>query len=454
MIGIAGCGMRALAQVLFEFGWRLTGSDLEPLGDVGLPAGGIQINTGHAVQNVPLDADLIIYSDAIPDDNCERLRATELGIEQKSYARMLGELMANRVGLAVAGTHGKSTTVAMTAAIFDQAGLSPTVVGGAAPIDRHSGGRRGRGPFLLAEACEYRSNFLHLSPQMAVILGIEPDHFDCFVSREALEAAFAAFAQRVPADGLLLGRASCAATRRALAGASCRTALFDVEASADWQAEITGSALGRYHFKLTNHGRCLGHVALTVPGRHQVFNAVAAAALAAEAGAGARHITRGLSQYAGLKRRLEIVGIRNDIVLVDDYSHHPTQIAATLDAVQEVYPGRRIWCIFQPHQSSRTLMLMDDFAVSLSEADCLAVTEIYQAREPADESALTLAMELAARVRARRGMVLTQHATNDILEQVLDDLTPGDVLLTLGAGDVRKICDVVAERLRVHRAAG
>ena len=238
LIGIAGSGMQALAEVLHERGWLLSGSDLDPSGAAWLAAAGVRIHAGHAAEQVPADADLVIYSDAVPEGNCERRRATELGLFQRSYPSMLGDLMARRFGLAVAGTHGKSTTTAMAAEILDVAGFSPSVVAGGTPLGRNSGGRRGHGQFVLVEACEYRSNFLRLAPRMAVILGIEPDHFDCFPSRELLEAAFAAFVGRLPTDGLVLAHAGCATTMRTVAGAPCRIATFGVESAADWQAEI------------------------------------------------------------------------------------------------------------------------------------------------------------------------------------------------------------------------
>lgn len=453
LIGIAGNGMQSLAEVLLARGWSLTGSDLDPSGTAWLATAGVRIDTGHAAGQVPTNCDVVVYSDAVPENNCERRRATELGLSQRSYPSMLGDLMASRFGLAVAGTHGKSTTTAMAAEILDVAGFAPSVVAGGAPLGRNSGGRRGRGQLVLVEACEYRSNFQHLKPRMAVILGIEPDHFDCFPTREAVEAAFAAFVRRLPADGLVLAHASCAATRRVVAGAPCRVTTFGVGSAADWRAQIVRSIRGRYAFEITRRGRSLGEVALAVPGRHQVLNALAAAALAAECGASATDIASGLSQFGGLRRRFEVVGHEGGITFLDDYAHHPTEIVATLATVRESYPGQRVWCVFQPHQASRTRVLLDDFAASLHNADRVAVADVFPAREIVAESDMNLATQLASRVRAQGGVVLTAHDTNGILEQVSTALIPGDVLITLGAGDIRKICDAFARRLRTHRAA-
>ncbi|HVC98172.1 MAG TPA: UDP-N-acetylmuramate--L-alanine ligase [Pirellulales bacterium] len=453
LIGLAGSGMQALAELLLERGWSLTGSDLDPTGAAWLAAAGVRIGTGHTAEQVPADCDLVIYSDAVHESNCERRRATELGLPQRSYPSMLGELMAGRFGLAVAGTHGKSTTTAMAAEVLELAGFAPSVVAGGTPLGRNSGGRRGRGQFVLVEACEYRSNFLHLKPRMAVVLGIEPDHFDCFPTCEPLEAAFAAFIRRLPADGLVLANASCAATRRVVAGAACRIATFGVESAADWQAKIIRSIRGRYVFEITRRRRSLGTVALAVPGRHQVLNALAAAALAGECGASDTDIVSGLSRFGGLRRRFEVVGNARGITLLDDYAHHPTEVAATLATVRETYPGQRVCCVFQPHQASRTRFLLDEFAASLHNADVVAVADVFPAREVVTGSDAELALELASRARAGGGMVLTAHDTNGILEQVSTALVPGDVLITLGAGDIRKVCDAFARRLRTHRAA-
>ncbi|HEV3025375.1 MAG TPA: cyanophycin synthetase, partial [Pirellulales bacterium] len=265
--------------------------------------------------------------------------------------------------------------------------------------------------------------------------------------------AFAAFVGRVPADGLVLAQANCAATRRVVAFAACRVVTFGVQAAADWRAVQVRGLRGRYTFRISRRGRRLGDVKLAVAGRHQVATALAAAALAGECGVGGSEIVGALSAFAGLRRRFELVSDAAGVVILDDYAHHPTEIAATLATVREAYPGRRIWCVFQPHQASRTRFLLDEFAVSLEGADCIAVTEVFAAREPSGDSTTVLAAALAMRVRERGKLVLTAHRTNDILEHVSAALTPGDVLITLGAGDIRKVCDAFARRFRSDRAA-
>jgi len=454
LIGIAGAGMRSLAEVLLGWGWQISGSDLVPDSVRSLAAAGACIHGGHAATHVPPGADVVIYSDAVPAENAERRRASELGIPTLSYFEMLGRLMSGRRGLAVAGTHGKSTTTAMAAELLVEAGLDPTVVYGAAPLGGHSGGRPGRGELMLVEACEYRANFLHLAAHSAAILGIEPDHFDCYRSLDELEHAFAQFARSVPDDGLVLARADCRATLRVTAGLRCRVETFGLEPTADWSARHLARRLGRYEFGIFHRGHDVVDVRLKVPGRHNVPNALAAAALAWHNGATPDQIARALGRFRGIARRIEAVGSWGGIAIVDDYAHHPTEVSAALRCVRELYPGRRLWCVFQPHQASRTGHLLDELAASLQNADIVVVCEVFRAREPDPAWGEVTAADLAERVRALGSEVADIHADDEIVELFERDLRPGDVLITMGAGDIRKVCNGLTYRLREDRAAG
>ena len=446
--------MRSLAEVLLGWGWQLSGSDLLPDSVGHLLARGVQVRRGHAADYLPPGTDLVIYSDAIPTENPERRRAVELGIPARSYFEMLGQLMSGRHGLAVAGTHGKSSTTAMAASALVAAGLDPTVVYGAAPVGGHGGGRPGRGEFVLVEACEYRANFLHLPARHVVISGIEPDHFDCYDSFEQLEHAFARFAGSVPADGLVLARAECRATRRATAGLRCLVETFGLESSADWSARHLSSRRGRYGFGIFRHGRHLVDLRLRVPGRHNVLNALAAAALAWQNGVAPDQIAGTLDRFRGLRRRLEVVGSWRSVVLVDDYAHPPTEVCAALRSMRQAYPGRRVWCVFQPHQASRTEHLLDELAASLQNADKIVVCEIFRARESGPRPGEVTPADLADKVRASGGDVANVHADGEILGLLDAKLRPGDVLITMGAGDIREICNGLIHRLRKNRAAG
>lgn len=453
LIGIAGAGMRSLAEVLLGWGWDLSGSDgcADPIQF--LAAEGVAIHAHHAEAHVPAGTEMVIYSDAVTADNPERRRGAELLLPTLSYFQMLGRLMRSRRGIAVAGTHGKSTVTAMLAELLIRAQLDPTVVFGAAPLGRRSGGRSGRGPLMLVEACEYRANFLHLRPEQAVILGIEPDHFDCFPTTEALESAFCRFAANVPESGRLLIPETCHASRRAAAAARCCVETFGLTPQADWSAHHLKDVCGRFHFSIYHHGRPWGDVRLAVPGRHNVLNALAAAAVARQNGLAPAEIAAGLGQFRGLHRRLEALGCWRGATLVDDYAHHPTEVAAGLAAVRRMYPGRRIWCVFQPHQASRTQRLLDELALSLQNADRLVVAEIYRAREHAPRPGEVTAADLAARARAGGVSVEEVHTMERIVGRLVEALAPGDVLITMGAGDIRKICHGFIDWVREDRAA-
>lgn len=453
LIGIGGAGMQALAEVLLGQGWRLSGSDLAPQNCDWLAAAGVTVFAGHRADQVPANADLVVYSDAVGPDNPERRRAAERGLRQLSYPAMLGELSAGRTCLAVAGTHGKSTTTALAGEILKQAQLAPTILCGAAPLERNSGGCFGRGRPMLIEACEYRSNFLHLAPQAAILLGIEHDHFDCFRSFAEVEQAFAQFSQRVAGNGLILAYAGCPVASRVAKQAGRRVVTFGFGPGADWRAVSPRSFRGRYGFRIERRGRRVADVKLAIPGVHNVINALAAAALAGELGVAGRAIERGLARLAGLRRRLETRGSWDQIVLLDDYAHHPTEIAASLKAVRERLPGRRVWCVFQPHQASRTAALLDEFAASLHNADRVAVAEIYRAREAPGEFSAVTAAKLAERLRERGCPTLDVHDAEEIAARLRAALAPGDVLITMGAGDIRKVGDAFVGRLRTYRAA-
>ncbi len=321
----------ALAAVMVAQRWHVSGSDLDADSQRDLIALGIRVSHGHAAGNVPANARLLIYSAAVPAENCERRRAEQLGIESVSYAEMLGRIAADRQTLAVAGTHGKSTVTAMTAEILIRAGLDPTVMCGASPVLEssgrlgHTGGRFGRGKIALLEACEYRENFRNLRPNVAALLNIEHDHFDCFPTFDALKAAFLRFVESIAADGRLIVSADCPRAGE-IAGASGRAlATFGLSRDADWRVVHLEQSRGRYRFELVRHGRPLTHVSLAVPGRHNVLNALAAAAIARYCGASVQQIAQGLALFRGLHRRLQARGHWADAAWIDDYAHHPTR---------------------------------------------------------------------------------------------------------------------------------
>ncbi len=455
LVGIGGAGMQALATVLSEAGWRISGSDIAATVPARL---GWKTHSGHAIEHLLPPPDIVVHSPAIARDNLELAVARRLGIPVVSYPQAVGHLMNDRTGIAVAGTHGKSTTVAMTASILLAAGLDPTVIAGAdlrcgRPLNRH-----GKGPWMVVEACEYRSSFLHLRPRIAAILGIEPDHFDYFTSTADLEHAFGRFAALVPRDGVLIGRDECPATRRATASGTAGVETMGVSNDAHWRARSIADDRGRYHFELLKGGRSRGKIRLQIAGRHNVLNALAAAALAHHAGAAWCDIREGLAGFQGLRRRLETLGVAGGLTIIDDYAHHPTEIAAALKTVRELHPGQKIYCVFEPHQASRTKSLLDELASSLHNADTLVVAEIFRAREPDWQPGEITAADLAARARHLGSHVAPIHDQNDIEDWLVDSwrqgsLDSGDVLVTLGAGHIGRLANGVYDRIRKSAAA-
>jgi UDP-N-acetylmuramate--alanine ligase len=508
LVGIAGNGMRALADVLLGWGWSISGSDLDIAGlscpgrvdtlvclqestedgrQECLPHQGLRLFQGHAAEFLSSDTEVVVYSDAVPAANPELRRAAELGIPTMSYFQMLGRLGVGRRTVAIAGTHGKSTATAMLAHLLTRAGLDPTVVCGATPIGATSGGRAGgEGPgargqrsgvrdeeagnsrqwavgswqwgirlppsalrppsipkspnrLLVVEACEYRANFLELRPWQAAITGIELDHFDCYDSLGQIEGAFRRFAELIPNDGLLVARHDCQSTERVTAGLACRVESFGFSAEADWSARAGEEDRGRSRFEILRFGRRLCEVELPMPGRHNVLNALAAAALAYANGLSPEQILAGLGSFPGLHRRLESLGQWRGVAMIDDYAHHPTEVTAALAAVRRMARGARVWCVFQPHQASRTARLLDQFAASLQNADRLLVADIFRAREGDPQPGEVTAADLARQASELGIEVLPAHSADEIVETLETQLAPGDVLVTLGAGDVWRL---------------
>jgi len=440
LVGICGAGMKALAELLGGLGWRVCGSDRQPASTVlaALRRRGLRVHTGHAAEHLSADIDLLVYSPAVPADNVERRQATEWGIPQRSFSQMLGELMAGRIGVSVAGTHGKSTTTAMLATVLEEAGREPSVVIGAELLGRERSGWAGEGSLFVVESCEYRRSFLDLAPGYAVVLGIEPDHFDCYRSLSELQSAFAEFVAGVPSDGLVLARGDCPVTRAACSEVSASLRTFGRSPESDWWASDVRRTVAGSRFRMFHGERFLVEISLEVPGRHNVDNALAAAALAAELGLDARSIRNGLAAYRGIRRRFETVTNWRGVTVVDDYAHHPTAVRATLATARERFGSRRIWCAFQPHQISRTRSLVDDFATSFDDADEVLVVPVYAVREDGT-AADAIAAELAGRIGAR-GRHCRFEPSLDRLRATLENETrPGDVLITMGAGDIDRV---------------
>lgn len=448
LIGVGGSGMCGLAGVLLRCGAIVSGSDRASFKIAGrLEDLGAAIHVGHDRANLPAECDLIVSSAAIPPDNVEYAEAVRRGIPIRSYAQMLGEVMRLRIGIAVAGTHGKSTTTALLAFILRQARLDPTFVVGAdvRQLDGSSG--VGDGPHFVAEACEFNRSFLNLAPQYAAILNVEEDHLDCFSGIDEIAEAFAALARLVADDGAVIVNGDDPVAVKS-ARHACAVETFGLSPDCTWRAINVTSERGCYRFDVLKDGRPHLHAALdALPGRHQVHNSLAAAALAHHAGVSPDAVAAALPKFAGADRRLTPRGEVGGVLVLDDYGHHPTEIQATLAAVREHYPGRRLWVVFQPHQHSRTRFLMEDFARSFGHADHLLVPDIYFVRDSAAEQDRVSSGRLVERVRANGKDAVYLPTHGEIVEHLLARVRKGDAVLTIGAGDVWKIADELFGRL-------
>jgi UDP-N-acetylmuramate--alanine ligase len=444
-IGIGGAGMSALARVILARGGLVTGSDMrESETTRALQAEGARVFIGHAAGNVGR-AGRVIYSAAIKESNPELVAARERGIPTQSRAALLGDLMRGAVGIAIAGTHGKTTTTGMVATMLCQAGYDPTVlIGGDLPaIDGNA--RIGTGPHFVAEACEAFHSFLELSPRIAVVTNIEADHLDCHGSLEGVVQAFEQFLDRLDPDGAAILCWEDARVRGLRPHPAARTWTYGLEK----QHDVPGSP--GYHlrgrdlkldtmepeFTVDWSERSLGTIRLGVPGRHSVLNALAAAAVGLEVGLSFEEIRRGLGEFRGTGRRFEVLGEPRGIRVIDDYAHHPTEVAATLEATKQSL-GRPTIAVFQPHLYSRTQLLLDDFARSFARADRVVITEIYAAREEPMPGVSGARLVEAIQRHLPGKEVHFIPAKEDIALWLAENARAGDVVLTLGAGDIRE----------------
>jgi UDP-N-acetylmuramate--alanine ligase len=361
---------------------------------------------------------------------------------------MLGEVMDLRTGIAVAGTHGKSTTTAMVAHVLRQAGLDPTFVVGANVEQLGGSSGVGDGPHFVVEACEFECSFLQYRPHLAAILNIEEDHLDCFANLGAIVEAFRAFAARVPRDGWLIANGADRSVVASIEGLRCHVETFGLDREATWSAGQISATRGCYRFSLLREGRELARIELSrLAGRHQVGNALVAAALTTHAGVSVDVIARALGTFAGADRRITHRGSVGSIDVYDDYAHHPTEIQVTLRALRERHTGRRTIVIFQPHQHSRTRFLLNDFARSFGLADHLIVPDIYFVRDSEAERDAICSADLVERMRAHGGDAIYLPDFGAIADHVQAVARPGDLVITMGAGDIWKVADELVRRL-------
>lgn len=445
-VGIGGAGMSGIAQILLNMGYSVTGSDLHESETVRrLREAGARVTVGHDAKNVD-DSEVVVVSSAVGPDNPEVAEAKARMIPVIPRAQMLAELMRMKYAVAVAGSHGKTTATSMTAVTMSRGGFDPTIIIGGR-VDRFgSGAKLGKGDFLVAEADESDGSFLRLYPTIAVVTNIDSEHLDFYKSYGAVKDAFAQFINKTPFYGASIICLDDAGVQEIIPRLEKRFWTYGILGAADVTAkEIEFDRLSS-SFTAAFHGRELGRVTINMPGLHNVYNALAAVTAGLELEMEAEDIIGALDGFGGVERRLQLKGDVDGVMVIDDYGHHPSEIMATLRGIKEGFEDRRLMVVFQPHRYTRTRDHLDEFHTCFYDADELVVTEIYPAGEKPIEG---LSGELIAEGAARHGKKGVKFVPD--LEAAVDHLLAavreGDIVLTLGAGDVVKAGEMFLERL-------
>ncbi|NLG48615.1 MAG: UDP-N-acetylmuramate--L-alanine ligase [Chloroflexi bacterium] len=450
LVGIGGIGLSAIARVLAAWGYQVSGSDQRASAITQeLNQQGIVTYVGHAGTQVA-DAELVVISSAVPETNAEVQAARAAGIPVIKRQQLLGLMMADSVGVAVAGTHGKTTTTAMLSVMLTRLNLSPTFIVGGIVSELGTNAQAGKGPHFVIEADEYDRMFHGLRPRIAVVTNLEMDHPDCYPTMADYRQAFATFLERVPADGQIVAcvdGSELAALLRERDHRGPRALTYGISPEAEYQVrDVAANARGGVDFCVVREGQLWGSFTLSVPGRHNALNATAALLVAECLGIDRASAGQALAEYRGVLRRFEVKGERQGVVVVDDYAHHPTEIRATLAAARARYPGRRLWAVWQPHTYSRTEALLNEFRSCFADADQVIITDIYAAR--AREQATIHGEALA--VAIDHAHVRYLGSLERVVETLGNELCSGDVLITLGAGDGY----LIGERILVKLGKG
>jgi UDP-N-acetylmuramate--alanine ligase len=436
--GIGGTGMCGLAELLHGEGFEVSGCDLAASETTArLEALGIKVTLGHAAGHLE-GVQVLVISSAVPPSNPEVEAARRRGIPVIRRAEMLGEISRIKWGIAVAGTHGKTTTTSLTGFVLTHAGLDPTVVVGGRMHFLGAHARLGRSEYLVCEADEFDRSFLALSPVLALITNVEPEHLDTYGSVEAMEEAFVTFANHVPFYGATIACLDDPGVRRLLPRFSRRTVTYGLSPQAEVHAKKISFSPRGASCCVVNRGRELGELLLPLPGRHMLANALGATAAALEIGVDFRQIAAASAAFTGVARRFERKGERGGVIVVDDYAHHPSEVAATLQAARQSYPDARLVAAFQPHLFSRTKAFAHEFGDALLAADVVLVLPIYPAREQPVAGVTHRLVVDAAQGSGHHG-VHAVGSSAEALGALNELLRPGDVLLTLGAGDVFRL---------------
>ncbi|ASR49883.1 UDP-N-acetylmuramate--L-alanine ligase [Paenibacillus kribbensis] len=450
-IGIGGYGMSAIARVMLEMGYTVTGSDVasQELTEK-LAAKGAKIYIGHTPEHIA-GADIVVYSTALSRDNVERVAAEELNIPTLHRSQMLARLLNERKGVAVAGAHGKTTTSSMIALVMERCNVDPTYIIGGEITNLGTNAKAGKSEFVVAEADESDGSFLQYHPWQGIVTNIEADHLENYDGDfNRLKSAYVQFLSQIRPDGAAIVCADDQNIREMIPQLQTRVITYGVEHEADYMATDIQLGDRRLSFTMSRKGTELGTIELSVPGRHNMYNAMATVISCLEAGIPFDQIAASILEFHGAKRRFQVLGESNDILVIDDYAHHPTEIEATISAARAT--GKRIIAVFQPQRYSRTFFLLDAFSRAFSEANEVIITDIYS---PAGEKQIEgvhsskLVDLIVQNSNANAIYLPTKEA---VIEKLKDRLQPGDLVLTMGAGDIWKAGDSLARHLRGQQA--
>ena len=445
-IGIGGIGLSGVAEVLLSRGYEVSGSDMRE-SDITekLMEQGAKVFLGHRAKNVE-DVDLVVYTVAVGDDNPELARARELGIPTVTRAQALGALMGEYINsIAISGTHGKTTTTSMVSLILKNAKKEPTILVGGNLEEIGGNCYVGNKNYFVTEACEYRDSFLELRPNIEIILNIDSDHLDYFKDVEHIARSFEKFARLVPEDGVVIAYDSNAFVRHAIEGLP-NVVTFGIAKGCDYYASnIKFDAEGMPRFDVNHGGESLCTINLRIPGEHNILNALAAFACSHILGVEVEDIVKTLESYHGTHRRFDILGrTSTDVKIIDDYAHHPTEIKATLSAIRNM-KHNKLWCLFQPHTYTRTVALLDEFGEAFDDADEIVLAEIYAAREKNiyKISSKTVMEKIHEHDPSKHVFFIEDF--EDIADFVYERAEAGDLVLTMGAGDIYKVGEMILD---------
>lgn len=443
--------MSAIARVMLEMGYTVTGSDVasQELTEK-LAAKGAKIYIGHTPEHIA-GADIVVYSTALSRDNVERVAAEELNIPTLHRSQMLARLLNERKGVAVAGAHGKTTTSSMIALVMERCNVDPTYIIGGEITNLGTNAKAGKSEFVVAEADESDGSFLQYHPWQGIVTNIEADHLENYDGDfNRLKSAYVQFLSQIRPDGAAIVCGDDQNIREMIPQLQTRVITYGVEHEADYMATDIQLGDRRLSFTMSRKGTELGTIELSVPGRHNMYNAMATVISCLEAGIPFDQIAASILEFHGAKRRFQVLGESNDILVIDDYAHHPTEIEATISAARAT--GKRIIAVFQPQRYSRTFFLLDAFSRAFSEANEVIITDIYS---PAGEKQIEgvhsskLVDLIVQNSNANAIYLPTKEA---VIEKLKDRLQPGDLVLTMGAGDIWKAGDALARHLRGQQA--